>query len=113
MDFSLEELKNEIGLTGYKINKYCDLLLLGKNEAADSFVSVLSDAFSSIIPKIISAYSELDCLKDEDSSIWYSQLKRIFECLKGDDDLKRIDVLKIETVENLRILLEALESSDG
>lgn len=108
MKFSVEELKKEIELTGYKINKYCDFLLLGKNEHADKYVLVLSDAFSSVMPMIIGAYGELDCLKGEDGTIWKIQLERIYECLNSDDDMRKIDVLKFETVENLKILLGAL-----
>lgn len=105
----LEELKEEIAFTGYKINKYCDLLLLGKTAYADRFVPVLTDAFSSVMPKIMKAYGEVECLKGEDSSIWAIQLKHIFDALDSDDDLKKIDVLKLETIENLKILLGALE----
>lgn len=112
MEFNLKEFRDEIELTGYKINKYCDLLLLGNDARADRFVLVLSEAFSSLIPKIIQAYDHLDCLRGEDSSIWLFQLKRILEALDSNDDMKRVDILKLETVENLKILLEALDQQD-
>lgn len=113
MDASVEDLKRELALTGYKINEYCDLLLLGKTEVADNFVSVVTDALSSVVPKILRAYSEVESLREEDSSIWGFQLKRILSAMSSDDDIKKIDVLKLETVELFRILLEALGQSDG
>ena len=112
MDTSVEGLIKEVELTVYKINKYCDLLILGNTQYADRYILVLSDAFTTVMPKIMNAYNEVDSLKNEDSSVWGFILKRIFEVLKGDDDMMKIDVLKLETVENLMILLKELRRCD-
>ena len=108
MSVSYDELIKDIELTGYKINKYCDLLLLGSVDYADRYILVLSDAFTTVMPKIMSAYSEFDFLKNEDSSIWGIQLKRIFDALNSEDDMLKLDVLKLETVEILVMFLEEL-----
>ncbi len=113
MDNSLEELSREIAVTGYKINKYCDLLIFGRTKVADHFVLVLNDAFQSVMPKIIKAYDEVECLKGEDSSIWIEQLKRIIDVLASDDDVRKIEVLKFETIENFKILMEVLEQQNA
>lgn len=104
-----EQLKQQINDTISYIDQYCKLIMLGKYDYAKQYMVVLTSSFKTVIPEIIKSYSDSDVLTDKDSYKWVTLLGRILDALSSDDDFKKIDILMIETTQELTKYMEYWE----
>ena len=106
MDGLIEAINTMIENT----ENYCGLLLGSDLSQAAQIRPLLGEGLSAVINGMLTLYDtpEFEGVR-EDKGYWCAQLERIGEAIGSEDVFFTIDVLKNETVENMKLFLRMLQ----
>lgn len=106
----MKELEERIMETCKLIEQYALLQMRDKGKLAGKLLPDITKALSDVVPNIVETYQDPK-MKDHEAEVeyWYEQLGRITEAIQGQDAFAKIDVLYMETRENLIYVIDLLK----
>lgn len=111
-----KELKSKIEETNVLIEQYALLLMRDKEKLAGTVLSEITSLLLAVIPRIVSSYENilLEGMenKQNDMEYWVNQMGRITEVIQGRDSFAKIDVLYMETRENLILYVKMMDEME-